>query len=155
MQKTIFFDLEVYSYQIDLLGHVNNAIYIQWMEIGRTKLLEVVGLPTPEIVKQGFAPVLVHTSITYKSPLFLGDRVSVNVWVSQLKNASAIVQFRFHNQEKILAAEGLQKGLFLDLHTMHPRRLSPEEKALFAQYLCQEIPIPETETEFALETIST
>jgi acyl-CoA thioester hydrolase len=135
MQSSIAFDLEIYSYQIDLLGHVNNAVYIHWMEIGRTKLLEAIGLPTAEIFKQGFAPVLIHTSITYKTALCLGDRVLVEVWLSELKNASASLQFRFYNQHKTLVAEGLQKGLFVDLQTMRPRRLSSAEKALFTPYL--------------------
>jgi acyl-CoA thioester hydrolase len=128
--QTLSFDLEIYSFQIDLLGHVNNAVYIQWMEIGRTKLLEVVGLPTKEIFKQGFAPVLVHTSITYKSPLYLGDRVHIDVWLSELKNVSASIQFRFYNDQKLLAAEGWQKGLFVDRETMRPRRLCSEERDL-------------------------
>jgi acyl-CoA thioester hydrolase len=141
MQNIVSFDLEVYSYQIDLLGHVNNAVYIHWMEIGRTKLLEAVGLPTQEIFKQGFAPVLVHTSITYKSPLYLGDRVYINVWLSELNNASAVLQFQFYNQHKTLIAEGLQKGLFVDLQTMRPRRLLAEEKLLFTAYLCEEVAV--------------
>jgi acyl-CoA thioester hydrolase len=138
MPKTISFDLEVYSYQIDLLGHVNNAVYIQWMEIGRTKLLDAIGMPTQSIFQQGFAPVLLHTSISYKSSLYLGDRVGIDTWVSELNHASAILQFRFYNQHKALVAEGLQKGLFVDLKTMRPRRLSPEEKGLFSSYLYQE-----------------
>jgi acyl-CoA thioester hydrolase len=123
MQNIVSFDLEVYSYQIDLLGHVNNAVYIHWMEIGRTKLLEAVGLPTQEIFKQGFAPVY------------------INVWLSELNNASAILQFQFYNQHKTLIAEGLQKGLFVDLQTMRPRRLLAEEKLLFTAYLCEEVAV--------------
>lgn len=134
MQK-IFFDLEIYSYQIDFIGHVNNAVYINWMEIGRTKLLEAVGMPTHEIFKQGFAPVLIQTSITYKSPLYLGERVQVESWLSELRNASATLQFRFYNPKKTLAAEGVQKGLFVDTQTMRPKRLTPEERALFNPYL--------------------
>lgn len=131
----IFFDLDIYSYQIDFIGHVNNAVYIQWMEIGRTKLLEAVGMPTHEIVKQGFAPVLVETNITYKLPLYLSDRVLVEIWLSNLKNASATMQFRFHNSQQVLVAEGVQKGLFLNTKTMRPKRLSSEERALFTPYL--------------------
>ncbi|MBE7385935.1 MAG: acyl-CoA thioesterase [Leptolyngbya sp. SIO1E4] len=134
MQK-ICFELDVYSYHIDFLGHVNNAVYVQWMEIGRTKLLEAIGLPVHEIFEQGFAPVLVHTSITYKSPLQLGERVQVKLWLSELRNASATVQFRFHNSQEALAAEGMQKGLFVDKETMRPRRLLPEERTLFVPYL--------------------
>ena len=134
MQK-ICFDLEVYSYQIDFIGHVNNAVYIHWMEIGRTKLLEAVGMPTHEIFKQGFAPVLVQTNITYKSPLYLGDSVQAQMWLSELRNASAVMQFRFHNGQGALAAEGFQKGLFVNKQTRQPRRLHPEERALFVPYL--------------------
>ena len=131
----ISFDLEVYSFHIDFLGHMNNTVYIQWMEIGRTKLLEAVGMPIPEIFQQGFAPVLVQTNITYKSPLYLGEHVRVETWISELKNASAIMQFYFYNEQKTLAAEGSQKGLFVDTQTMRPRRLRPEERSLFAPYV--------------------
>lgn len=133
--QTILFELDIYSYQIDFMGHVNNAVYVQWMEIGRTKLLEAVKMPVHEIFKQGFAPVLVQTSITYQSPLYLGDRVLVEIWLSELRNASAIMQFRFYNHQQMLVAEGEQKGLFVDTKTMRPKRLSPEEKAVFTAYL--------------------
>ena len=136
MQK-ICFELEVYSFHIDFIGHVNNIVYVQWMEIGRTKLLEAIGLATHEIFNQGFVPVLVQTNIIYKSPLFLGDRVQVELWLSELRNASAIMQFRFYNTEGILAAEGWQKGLFADRKSMRPRRLRPEERALFLPYVHQ------------------
>jgi acyl-CoA thioester hydrolase len=133
--KKICFKLEVYSFHIDFIGHVNNTVYIQWMEIGRTKLLEAVGMPTHEIFQQGFAPVLVQTSITYKLPLYLGDQVRVEMWISELRNASAIMQFRFYNEQETLVAEGWQKGLFVDCETMRPRRLRSEERALFTPYL--------------------
>jgi acyl-CoA thioester hydrolase len=133
--QTIDFELEVYSFQIDFIGHVNNIVYIQWMEIGRTKLLEAVGLPTQDIFKQGFVPVLVQTHITYKSPLYLGDRVQVQLWLSELGKASAIMQFRFHTPQSKLAAEGWQKGLFVDRATQRPRRLLPAERDLFMPYL--------------------
>jgi acyl-CoA thioester hydrolase len=136
MQKIVF-ELEVYSFHIDFLGHVNNTAYTQWMEIGRTKLLEAVGMPLHAIFQQGFAPVLVQTNITYKSPLLLGDRIHIELWLSELRNASAVMQFHFFNQHQTLVAEGQQKGLFVDRQTMRPRRLQPEERALFLPYLIQ------------------
>lgn len=134
MQK-ICFELEVYSFHIDFLGHVNNIVYIQWMEIGRTKLLEAIGMPTQSIFQQGFAPVLVQTHIAYKSSLYLGDRVRIEMWLSELRNASAIMQFCFYNEQGAIAAEGWQKGLFVDRETLRPRRLRSEERLLFTRYL--------------------
>ena len=134
MQK-ITFDQEIHTFQIDFLGHVNNGIYIQWMEIGRTKLLEAAGMVTAEIFKQHFAPLLVETHITYKVPLYLGDRAQVEVWLSELRNTTGIIQFRFYNGQQVLVAEGHQRGLFVDTQTMQPRRLLLEERALFVPFL--------------------
>lgn len=131
----LLFDLEVYTYQIDFAGHVNNSVYIHWMEIGRLKLLEAIGKPIREVLKQGMAPILVETNIVYKLPLYLGDRVQAQIWLSELRHASAVMQFRFYNGDQVLAAEGVQKGLFVDAKTMRPKRLTAEEKASFAPYL--------------------
>ncbi|MDY6939295.1 MAG: thioesterase family protein [Cyanobacteriota bacterium] len=129
------FDLDIYTYQIDFNGHVNNAVYVEWMEIGRMKLLEAIGLPTHEVFERGITPVLVRSSITYKTPLYLGDRVRVELWLSELRKASAIVEFRFQNDRQMVAAEGTQKGVFVDRQTLRPTRLQPDIKALFSSYL--------------------
>lgn len=133
--KKITFEQEIHTFHIDFLGHVNNGVYIQWMEIGRTKLLEAAGLVTHEILRQSFAPLLVQTNITYKAPLYLGDRAHVEVWLSELRNTTGIMQFRFYNNNQALVAEGSQRGLFVDTKTMLPRRLQPEERALFLPFL--------------------
>jgi acyl-CoA thioester hydrolase len=134
MQK-ISFDQEIHTFHIDFLGHVNNGIYIQWMEIGRTKLLEAAGMVTAEILKQSFAPLLVQTMITYKIPLKLGDKANIEVWLSELRNTTGIIQFRFYNQKQELVAEGNQRGMFIDTKTFSPKRLSPEERAMFVLFL--------------------
>lgn len=131
----IAFNLEIYTYHIDFVGHVNNSVYLQWMEIGRTKLLEAVGLPIHKIAKRGFLPVVAHTSITYKMPLYLGDAARLELWLSELRQASAIMNFRFYNGEDVLAVEAYQKGLFVDRQTKRPRRLQLDERELFNPYV--------------------
>jgi acyl-CoA thioester hydrolase len=39
------YELQIYPFQIDVMRHVSNIVYIQWMEIGRCLLLEAVGMP--------------------------------------------------------------------------------------------------------------
>lgn len=134
MQK-ITVNLEVYTYQIDFAGHVSNIVYIEWMEIARIKFLETIGLPTQDIAKAGFVPVLLHTEISYKKPLFLGDRVQVELWLAELNNASAIMAIQMLNSAGKIAAVGRQKGIFLDTVTQRPKRLTPEHRDLFLPYL--------------------
>ena len=46
-------DLEIRTFEIDFAGHVSNIVYIQWLEIARTSLLDAVGLPIPQLVDEG------------------------------------------------------------------------------------------------------
>ena len=133
MQK-VTFEQEIHTFHIDFLGHVNNGVYVQWMEIGRTKLLEAAGMVMTEILKQSFAPLLVQTTITYKVPLYLGDRAHIEVWLSELRNTTGVIQFRFYNNAGALVAEASQKGVFIDTKTLKPKRLRPEERALFLPF---------------------
>jgi acyl-CoA thioester hydrolase len=125
----------VYTFQIDFAQHVSNIVYIQWMEIARLKLLEEAGLPVDLIQKHGFVPTLTRTEIRYHKPLFLGDKVRVVLWISELKRISATLKFHFFNQDDELVSEGSQVALFIRLADQKPYRLPPEERIRFEQYL--------------------
>jgi acyl-CoA thioester hydrolase len=131
--------LPIYTYDIDFAGHVSNITYIRWMEIGRLHLLDTIGLSVHQIAKHGFTPVLVHTAITYVTPLYLGDVVHLELWLSEFKRASAELQFRFHNGEHVVVASGQQRGLFVDLESRKPHRLTSEERAMFEPYLLPDL----------------
>ena len=132
----IVLHLPIYTFHIDSGQHVSNIVYVQWMEIGRNKLLEEVGLPVHEIAKdRGIAPVLVSTEITYKKQLFLGDKVRMELWLSELGNASAVMEFLFLNDSGTEVAAGRQKGIFFNTATKRPHRLSEAERKLFTTYL--------------------
>lgn len=131
----IEYTLSIYPFHIDAMDHVNNIVYIQWMEIGRVLLLNAVNMPVEQIAKDGFGPALVETNISYKKPLYLGDTVSGSIWISQLGSASAVMSFEFLNQKGETAAIGEQKGLFIDLTSKKPKRITPEQREKFSAYL--------------------
>lgn len=134
--KKLIYDEKIYTYHIDIVGHVNNIIYIQWMENGRMKLLEDMGIPVTELSKgEGVLPILTDTSIKYKKPFFIHNSVKIELWVSKLNNASAILEFRFYNENNELCATGQQKGLFINLSTMRPARLTNLHREAFEKFL--------------------
>lgn len=133
--KKLKYNLEVYTYQIDFAHHLSNIIYIEWMEIGRLKFLEAIGLSVQELEKSKIFPVLASTEITYKQPIYYGDSVTSEVWISKMNLASAIIEFRFYKNDGILAATGSQKGLFINGDTKKPFRLSAEHRRKFDEYL--------------------
>lgn len=134
MNKLVY-EEKIYTYHIDIVGHVNNIIYIQWLENGRVKLLEAIGIPVTDLTKnEGIVPILTETNILYKKPFFIHNSVLIETWVSKMNNASAILEFRFYNENKELCASAWQKGLFINLETMRPARLTDKHRVAFEKY---------------------
>ena len=140
------YDLPIYTFQIDFARHVSNIVYVQWMEIGRLLLLKAVGRPVEQIAESGAVPILVETVISYKKPLRMGNTARGEVWISELTNASAWMEFRFYNGTGELAASGRQRGIFIDLESGRPKRLLDDERALFAPYVVRQEPTPSSQT---------
>ncbi|MDX1336205.1 MAG: thioesterase family protein [Gammaproteobacteria bacterium] len=128
---------EIYTYDIDFNNHVSNISYIRWMEIGRLKLLESIGLPVHEIERQGFAPVLTRTEISYKKPLLLGDKIRVEVGISKLRKISGTLVFRFICCDEIVA-EGEQDALFISVETRKVYKLTEDQRRRFEACLVKE-----------------
>ena len=73
----------------DALGHVNNAVYLSWMELGRMAFTDAV-LPAIEWTKVGF--ILAHVSIDYLEPVFLGDKVTVYMKAGKIGGKSVVLE---------------------------------------------------------------
>ena len=129
------FELPVHTFQIDFAGHVSNIVYIQWMEIARTRLLEAAGLPVGELMERGIVPVLAGTRIEYRKPLRLGERVMVEAWISELKGATACIEVTFRNSGGEPVAEGSNRGVFIERRSGRPLRMSGQFRAAFAPFL--------------------
>lgn len=135
MQK-LTFEEKIYTYHIDFVGHVNNINYVTWMENGRVKLFEAMGISIYDLLQtDNVLPIITETIIQYKRPLFLNNRVFIECWVSQLNNASAILQFRFYNENNELCTTGQQKGSFINSKTFRPARLSENLRVNFQKFL--------------------
>jgi acyl-CoA thioester hydrolase len=138
MQKLIFIE-PIYTYQIDFVGHVNNIIYIQWLENARIKLIEAMGLTITQIADQDeMLPIITETNIKYKKPFFLYNKVHIEVWVSEMFNVSANFKFRFLNENGEVCCTAKQKVLFIDKVTLRPSRKIAKYKENFMQYFIPE-----------------
>jgi acyl-CoA thioester hydrolase len=86
-----------------------------------------------------FYPALAQTTVAYKAPLFLSDRVWVEMWLSALGYSSTIMHFQFFNatskteniRDQVMVAEGYQRNMFVDKDSWKTRRFTREEKMLF------------------------
>jgi len=78
-------DVQLRFRDLDMLGHVNNAVYLSWMELGRMAFSDKAW-PDIDWKKEGF--ILAHVSIDYLEPVYLTDKVKVYMRVGKVGTKS-------------------------------------------------------------------
>ncbi|HJZ47872.1 MAG TPA: thioesterase family protein [Roseiflexaceae bacterium] len=93
--------VEVSFRDLDALGHVNNAVYLTYIETARIKYL----VDLLDLKALGELPViLAEASCTYKSPAFFGERLSVGVGISRFGAKSFDMAYRIAGGDGRLVA---------------------------------------------------
>ncbi|MGD1996982.1 MAG: thioesterase family protein [Anaerolineae bacterium] len=87
---------------LDALGHVNNAVYLTYLEQARVQYMRNLGLSFETLDDVGM--ILAEVTCTYHSPLSLGEQVTVWVRISDLRNSSFVFEYRMEGEDGRLAA---------------------------------------------------
>jgi len=112
---------------IDHMGHVNNAVYLKWVQAAVVNYWERVA--PPEAVAQHLWVALKH-EITYRRPAFLDDGVVAQVIAEQAQGARALFSTLIKRGEEVLA-EVKSSWCCLDAATKRPARLAKDVIARF------------------------
>ncbi|MFD4480437.1 acyl-CoA thioesterase [Streptomyces sp. NPDC058471] len=117
----------------DAYGHVNNALFLRFMEEARTRMFQEA-LAADEAGRRRNAFVVSRASVDFRAPLhYREDPVDVHVWVTQSRAVSFELAYEIRDADQ-LYAEGTTTIAAYDLDTGRPRRLSDTERAFLARY---------------------
>jgi acyl-CoA thioester hydrolase len=87
---------------LDVLGHVNHAVYFTYMETARTNFfVELLQLTSP----QDLPVILAEASCSYQAPLFFGERVTIGVGINRFGVKSFDMVYRIDGGDGRLAAQ--------------------------------------------------
>lgn len=95
--------VEVRWRDLDAMDHVNNAVYFTYLEQARVHYLRQLGL-VPD-VPSGIGFILAEARCHFKSPLRLGELVTIHIRVSDLGRSSFVFSYRIEGEDGRLAAE--------------------------------------------------
>ena len=125
-------DLPVQFRDIDVMGHVNNATYLQYMETARVELARRLGQ-----VREGFRAGFIVASVRceFKKPITDERRVSVSVWVSRIGDRSWDLDYSIHGPRRIQYAVGRTTQVAYDYKTKSATKISGKLKRELAKHL--------------------
>src|SRR5262245_2124142 len=115
---------------IDALGHVNNVVYLRWVQDVATAHWRA--LASPEVQAELVWMVLRH-EIDYKHPAVLAEEIILRTWVG----AAERLRFERHTEilrrsDRKLLAQARTVWCPIDPRTGRPRRVSDEVRKHFS-----------------------
>jgi len=97
--------LTVRSYELDSYNHVNNAIYLQYLEFGRMEYLRAIGFDFPGLLNAGYYLYVTHIDIHYRASARLFDELSIEVEPIKLGKVSGTFHQTIKNQRGEICTE--------------------------------------------------
>ena len=129
-------DLRVRSYECDMLGHVNNAVYQQYLQEAAIAASAHVGYDTAWYAARGTAWVVRQMSLEYVRPARAGDDLRVSTWISTFSRVRSRREYEIHrltpdnDPELILRASA--DWVYFDLASSRPLAIPGEMVGPFA-----------------------
>lgn len=116
---------------MDALGHVNNAVYVTYLEIARIGYYrQLTGRSNPEI-----GMIIARIECDYRSPAFLGETVLVACGTTALGNSSTTMAYRLTDEASgRLIAEGKSVQVAYDYEANRPVPLPDELRRAIVEF---------------------
>jgi acyl-CoA thioester hydrolase len=123
---------------MDLLGHVNNVVYVDYLQEARVDMLRTHG-PAAQTGELAEGVVVVRHEVHFLAPLKFRFRpVSIECWVTEIRAASFTLAYEIFHETDDGRRVYLQATTVLTPYvfsTERPRRLTAEEKSALETFL--------------------
>ena len=118
---------------IDELGHVNNAVWVQWIQQVAVAHWEAVA---PNAHKDAYFWVVVRHEVDYLRPAHEGDRVTARTWVADAPQGARFDRFiEFSGRDGKVCVRSRTQWAIIDKAAGRPIRVPAD---VVASFLTQE-----------------
>jgi thioesterase-3 len=131
MQQHLF-NLTVRSTDVDFIGHVNNAKYLEYMEWARFDWICQLGLSLEELQRRAIMPVVVNIVINYRKELRMLEQVQVRSSAVRMGEKSFVIRQELFNQKGELACDADITMVMMDAKTRRATALPDEFVRVFS-----------------------
>lgn len=125
--------LRVRYYEMDALKHVNNAVYLHYLEHAAWEHSEHMGMTWERYAELGGIFVLRRMEIDYLRPAVAGDSVEIATWVQEMNGPRAMRRYQItHAESGRVLVRALGTWAWIDPDSGRPRLIPREVLEIFA-----------------------
>ena len=126
MSSVFDLKIKVKPEHIDVLGHVNNVVYVQWMQDVASAHIEELGVGLEQYLELKHAMVAVEHHVQYRKSALLDDEIILRTWLYDINALYSFRQYAFFNaKDNNLLFMGNTKWACIEIATGRPKRMSP------------------------------
>lgn len=122
---------------IDEFNHVNNKVYIDYLETARIKWYQDIGFELEKMLDQGYGDVLRNLNVSYIKEAVLSEKLKIKTFPQSIGNTSIILKQQIYNEQDELITEAEAVIVLVDLNkrekTPIPEKMANKIKQMIAK----------------------
>jgi acyl-CoA thioester hydrolase len=113
----------VRHYELDALGHLNNVVFVQYMQEAAIEASSALGFGPDWYRANGVGWVVRRLAVRYHAQVTYGDEVDVNTWVSLMRGVRSRREYDLTRvSDGARVARGRAEWIYVDAKTGQPTR---------------------------------
>ncbi|MDT0552867.1 acyl-CoA thioesterase [Urechidicola vernalis] len=120
------FAVTVNAEHIDYLNHVNNVVYLTWVNVAAEKHWEIL---SNDEINAKYVWICIRHEIDYKGEAFLDDELTVRTWVGKTHGVKSVRHVQVVKNGKVIA-ETASTWCLVDAKTQKPTRIREDVLSL-------------------------
>jgi acyl-CoA thioester hydrolase len=128
MDPVYRYKIKVSAEDVDRNGHVNNVVYIQWMQDAAVAHARESGCLRASRTVDATWVVRTH-QIEYLCPAFAGDKLALLTWPSNFQRVRSLRKYKFIREtDQAVIARAETDWVFVNMKTGRPQSIPVEVK---------------------------
>lgn len=124
MPSLLTASVQVRTYELDSFGHVNNSVYLNYLEEARSEFLKQMGLSFHDFARHGVQLVIVESYVKYISAARYGDRINITGKIRGVSAVAAYIDYTLTETDSgRLVTTAWTRGAFVNAQTGKPTRV--------------------------------
>jgi len=116
---------------IDLLGHVNNVVWVRYVVELAGAHADALGVGMDATRALGGIWIVRRHDVTYRANVPVGSTIRETTWISALRGALSLRHARFESEAGTRLVEATTEWAYVDATSLRPRRVPPQVRERF------------------------